>query len=70
MILEMDCGNSFIKWRALDAGVAVGGGVVDSDAALLAAVFDHAFLNEHTAGVLDYIASLDDTPWEHIVEQS
>ncbi len=38
MILEMDCGNSFIKWRALDAGVAVGGGVVDSDAALLAAV--------------------------------
>lgn len=26
MILEMDCGNSFIKWRALDAGVAVGGG--------------------------------------------
>ena len=38
MILEMDCGNSFIKWRALDAGVTVGGGVVDSDAALLAAV--------------------------------
>lgn len=38
MILEMDCGNSFIKWRALDAGVAVGGGVVDSDADLIAAV--------------------------------
>ncbi|KMM82078.1 pantothenate kinase [Pseudomonas deceptionensis] len=38
MILEMDCGNSFIKWRALDAGVAVSGGVVDSDAGLIAAI--------------------------------
>ena len=45
MILEMDCGNSFIKWRALDAGVAVGGGVVDSDAALLAAVLAIPGLN-------------------------
>ncbi|MEB0205702.1 FdhF/YdeP family oxidoreductase [Pseudomonas sp. CCC3.1] len=34
------------------------------------AVFDHAFLNEHTSGVLDYISSLDATSWEHIVEQS
>ena len=42
----------------------------DAQAAGEPAVFDHAFLNEHTAGVLDYIASLDDTPWEHIVEQS
>ncbi len=37
MILELDCGNSFIKWRVLNA--AVGGliseGVVDSDLALL-----------------------------------
>ncbi|WP_019408387.1 FdhF/YdeP family oxidoreductase [Pseudomonas psychrophila] len=34
------------------------------------AVFDHAFLNEHTSGVLDYISSLDATSWEHIIEQS
>ncbi|WPO99727.1 FdhF/YdeP family oxidoreductase [Pseudomonas sp. HR96] len=33
-------------------------------------VFDHDFLNEHTGGVLDYLASIDDTPWEQIVEQS
>lgn len=40
MILELDCGNSFIKWRVIhvaDATIA-GGGVVDSDQALLAAV--------------------------------
>lgn len=37
MILELDCGNSFIKWRVLDADVrrVVGEGVVDSDLALL-----------------------------------
>ncbi|NUU34515.1 pantothenate kinase [Pseudomonas sp. C2B4] len=37
MILELDCGNSFIKWRVLDAnpGLLVGEGVVDSDLALL-----------------------------------
>ncbi|MHC8398840.1 pantothenate kinase [Pseudomonas sp. MDT1-17] len=37
MILELDCGNSFIKWRVLDADVRrlVGEGVVDSDLALL-----------------------------------
>ncbi|MDI3354335.1 pantothenate kinase [Pseudomonas sp. UYIF39] len=37
MILELDCGNSFIKWRVLDADVrrVVGEGVVDSDVALL-----------------------------------
>ncbi|MCF5429832.1 type III pantothenate kinase, partial [Pseudomonas syringae] len=37
MILELDCGNSFIKWRITtksDAAV-VSVGVVDSDAALL-----------------------------------
>lgn len=33
-------------------------------------VFDHAFLNEHTHGVLDYLAAIDDTSWESIVEQS
>jgi type III pantothenate kinase len=37
MILELDCGNSFIKWRVLHADVrrVVGEGVVDSDLALL-----------------------------------
>lgn len=37
MILELDCGNSFIKWRVLDvnAGRAFGEGVVDSNLALL-----------------------------------
>ncbi|OCT30916.1 pantothenate kinase [Pseudomonas putida] len=40
MILELDCGNSFIKWRVIHAADAtiVGGGIVDSDQALLAAV--------------------------------
>jgi type III pantothenate kinase len=37
MILELDCGNSFIKWRVLDANAqrVMGEGVVDSDLALL-----------------------------------
>lgn len=37
MILELDCGNSFIKWRVLgaDARLVIGEGVVDSDCALL-----------------------------------
>jgi len=37
MILELDCGNSFIKWRVLKAapGVLFSEGVVDSDLALL-----------------------------------
>lgn len=37
MILELDCGNSFIKWRVLHADAArlVAEGVVDSDLALL-----------------------------------
>ncbi|WQG59287.1 FdhF/YdeP family oxidoreductase [Pseudomonas sp. RTB3] len=34
------------------------------------AVFDHDFLNEHTANVLDYLATVDDTSWEEIIEQS
>jgi len=34
------------------------------------AVFDHNFLNEHTDGVLDYLASIDDTSWEEIIQQS
>ncbi|MDD0975720.1 pantothenate kinase [Pseudomonas fontis] len=40
MILELDCGNSFIKWRVIrsPAGAIVSGGVVDSDQALIAAV--------------------------------
>lgn len=37
MILELDCGNSFIKWRVLgtDVRLVVAEGVVDSDLALL-----------------------------------
>jgi type III pantothenate kinase len=37
MILELDCGNSFIKWRVIerDGNHLVAGGVVDSDQALL-----------------------------------
>ncbi|MCF5709866.1 pantothenate kinase [Pseudomonas syringae] len=37
MILELDCGNSFIKWRVIhrDASIVVAGGVVDADSALL-----------------------------------
>ncbi|WP_068830814.1 pantothenate kinase [Pseudomonas sp. BMS12] len=39
MILELDCGNSLIKWRLLGAdGRAVCGGVVDTAQELLAAV--------------------------------
>ncbi|MCO7513469.1 pantothenate kinase [Pseudomonas guariconensis] len=40
MILELDCGNSFIKWRVIHAcdATIVGGGIVDSDQALLVAV--------------------------------
>ncbi|WP_202210236.1 pantothenate kinase [Pseudomonas paraversuta] len=38
MILELDCGNSFIKWRVLDGGKVAGGGVVDSDIGLIASV--------------------------------
>ena len=39
MILELDCGNSFIKWRVLGAQAAVvGGGVVGASEELLAAL--------------------------------
>ncbi|WP_249679506.1 pantothenate kinase [Pseudomonas abieticivorans] len=40
MILELDCGNSFIKWRVIerDTSQLVSGGVVDSDQALLDAL--------------------------------
>jgi len=40
MILELDCGNSFIKWRVLHSDEAglVAEGVVDSDDALLASL--------------------------------
>lgn len=40
MILELDCGNSFIKWRIIhgDTASVFAGGVVDSDQALVDAV--------------------------------
>lgn len=34
------------------------------------AVFDHDFIAEHTQGVDAYLAAVDDTRWEHIVQQS
>lgn len=42
MILELDCGNTLIKWRLLDrdTSLAVAGGVVGSDEELLQAVRD------------------------------
>lgn len=40
MILELDCGNSFIKWRVIrfDTAEVVSGGFVETDHALLSAV--------------------------------
>lgn len=35
MILELDCGNSFIKWRVTREGSCVSGGVVSSDEMLI-----------------------------------
>ncbi|MFR0689334.1 FdhF/YdeP family oxidoreductase [Enterobacterales bacterium AE_CKDN230030158-1A_HGKHYDSX7] len=34
------------------------------------AVFDHDFIAEHTQGVDAYLAAVDDTSWDHIVQQS
>lgn len=34
------------------------------------AVFDHAFIAEHTSGIDTYLEAVDATPWPHIVEQS
>lgn len=34
------------------------------------AVFDHAFIAEHTQGIDAYLAAVDATPWAQIVEQS
>jgi molybdopterin-dependent oxidoreductase alpha subunit len=34
------------------------------------AVFDRAFIAEHTSGLESYLAEVDATSWEHIVEQS
>ncbi len=40
MILELDCGNSFIKWRVIESegGARLAGGVVDADQALVDAL--------------------------------
>ena len=40
MILELDCGNSFIKWRVIDKaqGATIAGGVVGSDSELVSAL--------------------------------
>ncbi|PJE39035.1 MAG: pantothenate kinase [Pseudomonas sp.] len=44
MILELDCGNTFIKWRLLGGGKATAdvGGVVDTDQALIEVVREQA----------------------------
>ena len=43
MILELDCGNTFIKWRLLGIDAApVVGGIVDSDYALIEVVREQA----------------------------
>ena len=44
MILELDCSNSFIKWRVLNGNISVCGGVADTNAALVSAVLAHAAL--------------------------
>ncbi|MDC0664276.1 FdhF/YdeP family oxidoreductase [Marinobacter sp. SS21] len=33
-------------------------------------VFDHAFIDEHTSGLDEYLDVVDATSWDHIVEQS
>ena len=38
MILELDCGNSFIKWRVLDSKGPVTGGIADSEGGLVSAI--------------------------------
>jgi molybdopterin-dependent oxidoreductase alpha subunit len=42
----------------------------DAQANKAPSVFDHDFLNAHTVSVLEYLAAVDATPWEHIIEQS
>ncbi len=42
----------------------------DAQASGEPAVFDHAFIQEHTTGMDAYLAEVDATPWPHIIEQS
>lgn len=42
----------------------------DAQASGEPAVFDHAFIQEHTTGMGAYLAEVDATPWPHIIEQS
>lgn len=46
MILELDCGNSFIKWRVIpvDASQVLAEGVVSSDQALVDSLREHSWL--------------------------
>lgn len=44
MILELDCGNSFIKWRVLSGDASVCGGIADTNAALISAILGHTAL--------------------------
>lgn len=62
MILELDCGNSFIKWRVVCKGsaVVISGGVVSSDQALIEAVSAVAEL-ELTHGRLVSVRNAEET---------
>ncbi|WP_409277776.1 FdhF/YdeP family oxidoreductase [Pseudomonas defluvii] len=42
----------------------------DAQASGAPAVFDHAFIAQHSAGVDDYLATVEATPWEQIETQS
>lgn len=45
MILELDCGNSLIKWRVIEVGRGIlAGGVADSDGALLSRLAEQPLL--------------------------
>ncbi|WP_019409892.1 pantothenate kinase [Pseudomonas psychrophila] len=69
MILELDCGNSFIKWRIIHNGAVIEGGVVDSDLGLIAEILANPLLritrcrlvsvrsDEETSGLIAVLVS-------------
>ena len=63
MILELDCGNSFIKWRVLESAAAsrpLSGGVVGDDQALVDAL-SARFVNEISRCRLVSVRTEDET---------
>lgn len=67
MILELDCGNSFIKWRviSLDGLQRIAAGVVDSDAGLFNALSASAVSISHCR----LVSVRSDTETEQLVMQ-